>query len=65
MGDKLYKTINKLIKRTEKANTTSYGKFIDRYNSKYFIVNHNKSEEIPVVSRLDYDNIDLSIFYKG
>lgn len=65
MGDKLYKTINKLIKRTEKANTTSYGKFIDRYNSKYFIVNHNKSEKIPVVSRLDYDNIDLSIFYKG
>ena len=62
--DKIITMIDKLQRRCEKANTTNWQDFIERYDSDMYIVNNNKLAKCPNVSRLDYKHIDTNIFYK-
>lgn len=58
---------NKIIKCIEEFDTTSWDKLLNRYNSYEFLVNRTKTNQydrkLPI-PRLDYNNIDMNMFYK-
>ena len=62
--DSLMKIVKKLASRSERYNTTNWEDLLKRYNQLNFIVNRTKQSKNPMVTRLDYDNIDMDIFYK-
>ena len=61
----MIKLVKKLSSRSEKYNTTTWNDLLNRYNTHSFIVNRTKQINNSMVTRLDYDNIDNSIFYKS
>lgn len=62
--EKTMKTLQKMVDKTYKVDTDSWEKFLDRYNTYEFLVNRTKNTKPIKVPRLDYDNIDMNIFYK-
>ena len=61
----MIKLVKKLSSRSEKYNTTTWKDLLNRYNTHSFIVNRTKQIDNSMVTRLDYDSIDDSIFYNS
>lgn len=61
----MIKLVKKLASRSEKYNTTTWNDLLNRYNTYSFIVNRTKQIDNSMVTRLDYDSIDNSIFYNS
>jgi hypothetical protein len=65
--ESINETKNKIIKNIEKYDTTSWNKLLDRYNSYEFLVNRTKTNQFDrkaPIPRLDYDTVDMNIFYR-
>lgn len=64
--DKMEKMKELIFRRIMEVDTTSWEKLLDRYNTYDFLVNRTKTNQYDrkmEMQRLDYDNIDKSIFY--